>query len=201
MTLRSARILIIYYSRHGSTESLAQQIARGIESVTGAEACIRTVPEVSATCEQTSRRIPEQGAPYADLQDLKSCDGLALGSPTHFGNMAAPLKYFIDQTSELWLSGALSGKPAAVFTSTSAMHTGQETTLLSMMLPLLHHGMLITGVPCNELALKQTSTGGTPYGPSHLAMTPQPLSEHEKTIAQSLGKRLAQTALALKNHV
>ncbi len=166
MTHKSVRILIVYYSRHGSTESLARQIARGVESIEGAEALIRTVPNVSATCEQTSHRIPTQGAPYANLQDLKSCDGLALGSPTHFGNMAAPLKYFIDQTSELWLSGTLSGKPAAVFTSTSAMHTGQESTLLSMMLPLLHHGMIITGVPCNEMALKQTSTGEPPTEPA-----------------------------------
>ncbi len=190
-------ILILYYSRNGSTAQLASQIARGVESITDCEAILRTVPEVSSCCEQTADSIPEQGAPYATLQDLKDCDALALGSPTHFGNMAAPLKYFIDQTTELWFSGALSGKPAGVFTSTSGMHSGQESTLLSMMLPLMHHGMLITSIPCNEIALKETQSGGSPYGPSHFSSKAN-FSEEEKAICKSLGRRLATSAKALK---
>ncbi len=194
------KILIIYYSRNGTTEKMAHQIARGVESVDNTEAIIRTVPDISARCEKTDSTIPEQGAPYATLNDLKNCDGLALGSPTHFGNMASALKYFIDQTTEIWFPGTLSGKPAGVFTSTGSMHGGQESTLLSMMLPLMHHGMLIMSIPSNEIALKQTTTGGTPYGPSHLSSASN-LSNDEKKICQSLGLRLAKTAQSLKQQV
>ena len=193
-----AKILILYYSRNGSTEKMANQIARGVESEDGVEAILRTVPEISTVCEQTENTIPESGAPYATIDDLKSCDGLALGSPTHFGNMAGALKHFIDQTTEIWFSGVLSGKPAGVFTSTGSMHTGHESTLLSMMLPLMHHGMLIMSIPCNEIALKETSTGGTPYGPSHLASSAHDLTTDEKNICRALGIRLAKTSLALK---
>lgn len=193
-----ANILIIYYSRNGSTENMARQIARGVESVAGAEALLRTVPDVSTVCEKVADSIPSSGAPYATLLELESCDGLALGSPTHFGNMAAPLKYFIDGTTAMWFSGALSGKPAGVFTSTGSMHGGQETTLLSMMLPLMHHGMLMLSLPCNEIALRETVSGGTPYGPSHVSDTDAELTEHEKRLCWVLGERLAKTALALK---
>lgn len=192
------KILIIYYSRNGSTMKLAQQIARGVESVAGAEAILRTVPPVSAVCEKVASSIPEFGAPYVSLHDLETCDGLALGSPTHFGNMASPLKYFIDSTTPLWFSGALSGKPAGVFTSTGSMHGGQESTLLSMMLPLMHHGMILLSLPCNEIALRETLSGGTPYGPSHCSETDSELTEHEKRLCWVLGERLAKTALALK---
>ncbi len=192
------KILILYYSRHGTTEKMAQQIARGVESNEGAEAILRTVPEISTVCEQTENLIPEKGAPYATLEDLKSCDGLALGSPTHFGNMAGALKHFIDKTTEIWFPGTLSGKPAGVFTSSGSMHGGQESTLLSMMLPLMHHGMLIMSVPSNEIALKETRTGGTPYGPSHLSSTSHDLSSDEKIICRALGNRLSKTASALK---
>ncbi|KAF3982986.1 MAG: NAD(P)H:quinone oxidoreductase [Methylococcales symbiont of Hymedesmia sp. n. MRB-2018] len=192
------KILILYYSRNGTTEKMAYQIALGVESLEGVDAVIRTVPEISSVCEQTENSIPEKGAPFATLDDLKSCHGLALGSPTHFGNMAGALKHFIDQTTGLWFSAALSGKPAGVFTSSSAMHSGHESTLLSMMLPLIHHGMLIMSVPCNEIALKETNTGGTPYGPSHLS-TAHDLSSDEKSICRALGHRLAQTSVALKN--
>ena len=192
-------ILIVYYSQQGTTEQMANQIARGVESIESVDAVIRTVPEISALCEQTETTIPETGAPYATLDDLKSCDGLALGSPTHFGNMAGALKHFIDKTTEIWFSGCLSGKPAGVFTSTGSMHTGHESTLLSMMLPLMHHGMLIMTIPSNEIALKETRTGGTPYGPSHLSSPAQHLSNDEKTICRALGVRLAKTALALKH--
>ena len=188
------QILILYYSRHGSTIDMAQQIARGVESGQNTTAIIRPVPNVSTVCEATEDSIPEQGAPYATLDDLKNCHGLALGSPTHFGNMAAPLKYFIDSTTELWFAGALTGKPAVVFTSSSSMHGGHESTLLSMMLPLMHQGMMIMGVPCGEPALRETQTGGTPYGPSHLASHGQPLSNDEKTLCQLMGQQLAQTA-------
>lgn len=177
---------------------MARQIARGVESVGGAEAVLRTVPEVSAVSEKVADSIPPSGSPYATLADLESCDGLALGSPTHFGNMAAPMKYFIDNTTALWFSGALSGKPAGVFTSTSSMHGGQETTLLSMMLPLMHHGMLLTSLPCNEIALRETVSGGTPYGPSRRSEQDEELSEHEKRLCWVLGERLAKTAQALK---
>ena len=193
-----SKILILYYTRHGSTAEMAQIIARGVESVNGAEAVLRTVPDVSAICEKTAERIPAHGAIYATLDDLKSCDGLAMGSPTHFGNMAAPLKYFLDQTTPLWLSGALSGKPAAVFTASSSMHGGQESTLLSMMLPLLHQGMLIVGLPYSEAALRETTSGGTPYGASHWSLEQNGLSEQEKTLCRALGARVAKTAQRLK---
>lgn len=192
------KILILYYSRNGTTEKMAQQIARGVEANEGAEAILRTVPEISTVCEQTENLVPAKGAPYATLDDLKSCDGLALGSPTHFGNMAGALKHFIDQTTEIWFPGTLSGKPAGVFTSTGSMHGGHESTLLSMMLPLMHHGMLIMSIPSNEIALKETRTGGTPYGPSHLSSTNQNLSSDEKAICRALGNRLSKTASALK---
>ncbi len=193
-----AKILILYFSRNGATADMANHIARGVASVEGAKAVLRTVPDVSTVCEKTADSIPVHGALYATLDDLKSCDGLALGSPTHFGNMAAPLKYFIDSTTEIWFSGALSGKPAGVFTSTGSMHSGQESTLLSMMLPLLHHGMLILGLPSTEHALRETATGGTPYGPSHVSTHHSGLSDHEKTLCKALGVRLAKTALQLK---
>ncbi len=191
-------ILILYYSRDGSTEKMANQIARGVESIKGVEAILRTVPNIYTVCEQTENSIPDKGAPYATIQDLKSCDGLALGSPTHFGNMAGALKHFIDKTTEIWLPGTLSGKPAGVFTSTGGMHSGHESTLLSMMLPLMHHGMLIMSIPSNEISLKETNTGGTPYGPSHFSSPTSNLSSDEKQICISLGKRLAKTAQALK---
>lgn len=187
-------ILILYYTRNGTTALMANQIARGVESIAHAEAIVRTVPQVSAVCEQTAPSIPDHGAPYATLDDLKNCHGLALGSPTHFGNMAASLKYFLDGTTSLWFRGALVNKPAGVFTSTSSMHGGQESTLLSMQLPLLHHGMLITGVPFTEHALRETTSGGSPYGPGHLAGQAECLSEAEKAICQALGARLATLA-------
>ena len=194
-----ADILILYYSRHGSVATMAQMIARGVEQVPGLQARIRTVPAVSAVCEAVEDSIPAAGPPYATLDDLRECAGMALGSPTRFGNMAAPLKYFLDSTGSLWLSGVLAGKPAAVFTSTSTLHGGQESTLISMMLPLLHHGMLITGLPFSETDLLTTTTGGTPYGASHMAGNDSklPLSEEEKRLCLSLGKRLAETASAL----
>lgn len=191
-------ILVLYYSRDGATKTMAQHIARGIESVPNAEASLRTVPKISTVCEQTSDNIPESGSLYVSLDDLKQCDGLAMGSPTHFGNMAAPLKYFIDNTTEIWFSGALSNKPAAVFTSTGSMHGGQETTLLSMMLPLFHHGMILLGLPSSEDALRETQTGGTPYGASHVKHQQHALSKDEKTLCLALGARLATTALKLK---
>ncbi len=191
------KILILYFSRDGSTARMAQQIARGVESVSGAEAVLRTVPDVSALCEKVADSIPDSGAPYASLQDLEACDGLALGSPTHFGNMAAPLKYFLDSTTPLWFAGALSGKPAGVFTSSGSMHGGQEATLLSMMLPLMHHGMLVMSLPCNEIALRETVSGGTPYGPSRRGEIDNDLTEHEKRLCWVLGERLAKSAKAL----
>ena len=198
-----AEILVLYYSCHGTTAEMAKLIARGIEEVDGMQARLRTVPEVSTVCEATEDSIPTEGAPYVTLEDLKECAGLALGSPTRFGNMAAPLKYFIDNTSPLWLSGSLIGKPAAVFTSTSSLHGGQESTLLSMMLPLLHHGMLLTGLPYSETDLLHTTGGGTPYGASHYAGADNklPISEAEHRLCIALGKRLATTAKALEaNH-
>ncbi|WP_339514354.1 NAD(P)H:quinone oxidoreductase [Pseudomonas sp. RL_15y_Pfl2_60] len=197
--MSAAYILVLYYSRHGATSEMAKQIARGIES-TGLEARLRTVPNVSTECEATAPEIPEQGARYATLDDLKNCSGLALGSPTRFGNMSASLKYFLDGTSNLWLTGALTGKPAGVFTSTASLHGGQETTLLSMMMPLLHHGMLITGLPYSESALLETRGGGTPYGPSHHAGADgkRALDEHEKSLCRALGQRLAETAQKLE---
>jgi NAD(P)H dehydrogenase (quinone) len=178
---------------------MANHVCHGIEQVAGVEARLRTVPALSTVCEASEDTIPADGPPYATEQDLRECDGLALGSPTRFGNMAAALKYFIDGTSSVWLSGGLSGKPAGVFTSTSSLHGGQETTLISMMLPLLHHGMLMVGLPYSETALLHTSTGGTPYGPSHLAGvdSDQAISEDEKTLCIALGKRLATMALKL----
>ncbi len=188
-------ILVLYYSRHGATARMAHLVARGVEEG-GLEAMLRTVPEVSPTCEAVDDCIPESGAPYAELDELRDCAGLALGSPTRFGNMAAPLKHFLDTTSGLWMNGALIGKPAGVFTSTSSLHGGQESTLLSMMLPLLHHGMLITGLPYAETELLTTTTGGTPYGPSHLAGRDSnlPLSPEEERLCRALGRRLAELA-------
>lgn len=195
-----AEILVLYYSRHGATAEMARLIARGVEEVSGMSARLRTVPAVSAVCEAVADSIPDSGAPYATLEDLRDCAGLALGSPTRFGNMAAPLKYFIDTTSALWLEGALIGKPAAVFTSTSSLHGGQETTLTSMLLPLLHHGMLVLGLPYSAPELMNTRSGGTPYGASHHAGadSKMPLSEDEKTLCRALGRRLGETARALQ---
>ncbi|MEN8259192.1 MAG: NAD(P)H:quinone oxidoreductase [Pseudomonadota bacterium] len=192
-------ILVLYYSRYGATAEMANQIGRGVEEVPGATAKIRTVPAVSSVCEATEDSIPEDGPPYGSIDDLKQCDGLALGSPTHFGNMSAPLKYFIDNTSEIWFSGALSGKPAGVFTSTSSMHGGHESTLITMLMPLLHHGMLVLGLPSSESSLMETKTGGTPYGPSHLSGNGGgSLSDDEKSLCRALGSRLAKASLALK---
>ncbi len=190
---------MLYYSRGGAVREMAQVVARGIDSVSGAKARIRTVPNISANCQATEPDIPEQGAPYAELADLTQCIGVALGSPTRYGNMAAPLKYFIDSTTPLWLQGALIGKPAAVFTSSGSLHGGNETTLLTMMLPLLHHGMTIVGLPYSEPALSTTQSGGTPYGASHIggAMDDKALSDDERQLCFALGKRLAETALKL----
>ena len=194
-----ADILVLYYSRTGAVRRMAEIVARGIGSVAGAQARLRTVPAVSTVCETVERPIPDSGAPYAELKDLEECVGLAMGSPTRFGNMAAPLKYFLDGTSGLWLKGTLAGKPAALFTSTSTLHGGQETTLLSMMLPLLHHGMLILGLPYLEPELTTTSTGGSPYGATHVAGSGsgRPISDEEHRLCIALGARLAQTALRL----
>jgi len=196
-----ADILVLYYSRYGGTAGMAQHIARGVEEIEGMQARVRTVPAVSTVCEATEDSIPAEGAPYVSVDDLRECAGLALGSPTRFGNMAAPLKYFLDGTGSLWLSAGLAGKPAAVFTSTSSMHGGQETTLLSMMLPLLHHGMLILGIPYSETDLLHTDAGGTPYGASHLAGTDSrnPLTEAELRLCRALGRRLAETARQLSS--
>jgi NAD(P)H dehydrogenase (quinone) len=196
-----SEILVLYYSRYGATEKMAQHVARGVEEVPGTQARLRTVAAVSSVCEATEDSIPQHGAPYASVDDLRECAGLALGSPTRFGNMAAPLKYFLDGTGSLWLGAELAGKPAAVFTSTSSLHGGQETTLLSMMLPLLHHGMLLTGIPYSETDLLHTDAGGTPYGASHLAGTDskKPLTEAEQRLCRALGKRLAETALKLQS--
>jgi NAD(P)H dehydrogenase (quinone) len=196
---RVAEILVLFYSRKGSTAELARQICRGIESVPSAQARLRTVPPVATVVDAPQPPVPNDGPPYATPQDLVECDGLVLGSPTRFGNMAAPLKHFIDGTSALWLSGAMCGKPAAVFTSTQTMHGGQESTLLTMMLPLLHHGMYIVGLPYTEAALSRTAGGGSPYGASHVAGgEPRPqLSDDERTLAQLLGKRVAELAVRL----
>lgn len=197
-----ADILVLYYSRHGATRELARAIAQGVDSVPGAHARLRTVPPVSTVCESTASDIPGDGPPYVENRDLQECAGLALGSPTRFGNMAAAMKYFLDGTSAEWLSGALSGKPGCVFTSTGSPHGGQESTLLSMMLPLLHHGMLIVGIPYAESALTTTNGGGTPYGASHLSHqkdTSPALKDAEKTLAVALGARLARTALCLQS--
>lgn len=193
-------ILVLYYSRGGTLATMARQIAHGIEQVPHASARIRTVPAVSPVCEQTAPAIPDTGAPYASLADLEACAGLALGSPTRFGNMAAPLKHFLDTTGVLWSQGALVGKPAAVFTSTATMHGGQETTLLSMMMPLLHHGMLVLGLPYTLPALSATTTGGSPYGATHVAgaQNDRPMSGDEKSLCIALGRRLAETATKLR---
>jgi NAD(P)H dehydrogenase (quinone) len=192
-------ILVLYYSRYGAVKQMAQYVARGIESVQSVEARIRTVPPVSPVSEATQPSIPDTGAPYVTLEDLKECAGLALGSPTRFGNMAAPLKYFLDTTSSLWLSGALVDKPAAVFSSTSSMHGGQETTLMSMMLPLMHLGMVIVGIPYTEPDLNTTTTGGTPYGATHFAGTDGKnlVSAEEQRLCFAMGKRLAMIASKL----
>lgn len=192
-------ILVLYYSRNGSTAELARQACRGVESVAGAAAKLRTVPPVSAENERPAKLVPMTGAPYVTLEDLRNAQGLLLGSPTRFGNMAAPLKYFLDSTSSLWISGALAGKPAGVFTSTQTLHGGQEATLLSMMLPLLHHGMYLVGLPYTERALHQTRSGGTPYGASHVAGSEDDpaLTEEERALAQALGRRVASLAVKL----
>ncbi len=191
----SRYILVLYYSRHGATAEMAHLVARGVEEG-GMESMLRTVPEVSPTCAAIDDCIPASGAPYVELDDLKHCAGLALGSPTRFGNMAAPMKHFLDSSSGLWMNGALIDKPAGVFTSSSSLHGGQESTLLSMMLPLLHHGMIICGLPYSQMELLTTKTGGTPYGPSHVAGNDSqlPLSEEEKHLCKALGKRLARLA-------
>lgn len=197
-----AEILVLYYSRHGATAELARQVARGVESVPGARARVRTVPPVSPDTEATAAPVPAEGPPYATAEDLRECDGLVMGSPTRFGNMAAPLKHFLDGTGALWLNGGLDRKPAAVFTSTGSMHGGQESTLLSMMLPLLHHGMYIVGLPFTADTLNRTRTGGTPYGASHLRTVQgsegSRLSEDERELAQLLGRRVAELAVACK---
>lgn len=192
-------ILVLYYSRFGSTARLAEQIARGVNSVAGCSARLRTVPSVSPDTEASTAPVPDDGPPYATHTDLSECAGLIMGSPTRFGNMAAALKYFLDGTGSEWLSGTLTGKPAGVFTSTSSLHGGQESTLLSMALPLIHHGMLFVGVPYSEAALGTTTTGGTPYGASHLARDKNVTapSEAEIQIAQHLGRRVAEIALRL----
>jgi NAD(P)H dehydrogenase (quinone) len=194
-------ILVLYYSRTGSVEALARQVARGVERVPGAVATIRTVPPVSPVCEATAPEIPQEGPAYATRKDLAEADGIVLGSPTRFGNMAAPMKHFLDSTGELWVSGAMAGKPAGVFTSTGTLHGGQESTLLSMMLPLLHHGLIIVGLPYTESALSETRSGGSPYGASHVAGQPPSsvLTEHERILARALGERVAVIANALKN--
>lgn len=196
----SPYVLVLYYSRHGATLEMAKQIARGIEQVGGMEARLRTVPAVSPVTEASAPAIPDTGAVYCTEDDLKHCAGLILGSPTRFGNMAAPMKYFLDGTSTQWLNGDLIDKPAAVFTSTSTLHGGQESTLLTMMLPLLHQGMIIAGIPYSEASLSTTRTGGTPYGASHLASgdAPTKLSSDEIALCQALGKRIATLAHKLK---
>jgi NAD(P)H dehydrogenase (quinone) len=188
-------VLIVYYSRNGHVKMLAEQVAQGVE-MAGVEARLRTIPSVSAVCESTEKTIPDSGDIYCTEDDLANCSGLLIGSPTRFGNMAAPLKYFLDNTGSLWASGALIGKPAGVFTSTSSMHGGQEATLLSMMTPLMHHGMLIAGIPYSESALTRTQKGGTPYGASHVES--DELSTDEKNLCHAHGKRIAQLATALK---
>jgi NAD(P)H dehydrogenase (quinone) len=195
-----AEILVLYYSVGGSVRRMAELIAEGVERVPGAMARLRTVPRVAPVTQTAAPAIPPEGAPYAELRDLESCAGLALGSPTRFGNMAAPLKHFLDGTSSFWLKGTLAGKPACVFTSTASMHGGQETTLLSMMLPLLHHGMLIVGTPYTQPELNATRTGGTPYGPSHFAgvADDQPVTDAERALCIAQGRRLAEITLKLK---
>jgi NAD(P)H dehydrogenase (quinone) len=192
-------ILVLFYSHDGAVEQMARLVARGIEQVPGAVARVRTVPRVSTVCEAVEGNVPDSGAPYAEIKDLEECAGLALGSPTRFGNMAAPLKYFLDSTGSLWLKGTLAGKPAAVFTSTGTLHGGQETTLISMMLPLMHHGMLIVTQPYTVPELSSTRSGGTPYGASHVAGLSggSSITEEEKTLCITLGRRLAEIACRL----
>jgi NAD(P)H dehydrogenase (quinone) len=192
-------ILVLYYSLHGSVRALAEQVGQGIQSVPGMLPRLRTVPRVSTVCEAVEPDIPEQGSPYVEARDLEECIGLALGSPTRFGNMAAPMKYFLDGTGAAWHNGTLAGKPACLFTSTASMHGGQESTLISMMLPLLHHGMVIVGLPYTEPALNRTRAGGTPYGASHVAGDngDPTLDQEEATLARALGRRLALTAQRL----
>ncbi len=199
MSTSTLKLLVLFYSRQGATRKLADYIAQGIASVPGCEAVLRTVPAVSTVTEASEPAVPASGAPYVELSDLQECAGLALGSPTRFGNMAAALKYFLDGSSGEWLSGSLAGKPACVFTSTGSLHGGQESTLLSMMLPLLHHGMLLVGLPYTESALMTTSTGGSPYGATHWSGVngEQPISADTRTLAIALGKRLAETAKKL----
>jgi len=206
LTIKSQRkdlgmneILVLYYSRHGRTAELATYIARGIEESNEAIAKLRTVPEISTVCEATKPTVPDKGAPYATLEDLKKCSGLALGSPAYFGNMASPLKYFIDSTTPSWLSATLAGKPATVFTSSSTMHGGQESTLLSMMIPLFHHGMLLMGIPYTEEDLHTTQSGGTPYGVTHFQGEKNitSISDEEKRLCRAIGKRLAEISLKL----
>ena len=200
--MKNCRILIVYYSVHGATEHMARLIARGVESVDGAQAKLRTVPAITKHDDQTLHSnqgtIPKEGPPYTTLEELADCDGLVLGSPTHFGNMAAPLKHFLDRTTSLWLNGALVGKPAGVFTSTSSMHGGQETTLVSMMLPLFHHGMILCGLPYTEAALNRTQSGGTPYGPSHVAgkQASRTVDDDESELCRAFGERIAKLTLS-----
>jgi NAD(P)H dehydrogenase (quinone) len=199
MTPTNLTILVLYYSRHGATRKLAEMIAQGIESVPGADARLRTVPAVSTVAEATAPDVPSHGAPYVELQDLAECAGLALGSPTRFGNMAAALKYFLDGSSADWLAGTLSGKPAVVFTSTGSLHGGQESTLLSMMIPLLHHGMLVMGLPYTHPELMTTASGGSPYGATHWSGIDgdKAITDDERRLAIALGRRLAGAAVRL----
>lgn len=201
MNTASAEILVLYYSRHGATAALARQVCRGIEAVPGMNARLRTVPPVSTGIGPAQAAVPPEGPPYVEPADLEECTGLVLGSPTRFGNMAAPLKHFLDGTSAQWLAGALAGKPAAVFTSTQTLHGGQESTLLTMMVPLLHHGMLIVGLPYTDPVLTSTQTGGGPYGASHVAgraARPGELSADEQHLARALGTRVAEVAARLR---
>ena len=195
-------ILIVYYSRHGNVAQLARLIARGVEEIEGVRARLRQVPPVAAVTQIAQPPVPDDGAPYAELKDLHECAGLIMGSPTRFGNMAAPMKHFLDSTPAEWTSGALVGKPCAVFTSTSTMHGGQESTLLSMLVPLLHHGMLVVGIPFTEPALNATTSGGTPYGASHVSGVhrDRPISDDERTLARALGRRVADVAKRLAAH-
>lgn len=194
-------ILVLYYSRHGSTEALAREVCLGVDSVRGASARLRTVPAVSSVSEATESGVPDEGPAYVDHDDLAECSGLVMGSPTRFGNMAAALKYFLDSTAGEWLSGTLSGKPAGLFTSTGSLHGGQESTLVTMAMPLIHHGMLLVGVPYSIDELSTTTSGGTPYGASHVTWNRKPdaLSDEEKVIAQALGQRVAEIALKLQD--
>ncbi|KQV80891.1 NAD(P)H-quinone oxidoreductase [Massilia sp. Root351] len=200
MTTPDLIILVLYYSRHGATRKLAELIAQGIDSVPGCEARLRTVPAVSTVAEASAPAVPSEGAPYVELDDLRDCAALALGSPTRFGNMAAAMKYFWDGTSAEWLSGTLAGKPACVFTSTGSLHGGQESTLLTMMIPLLHHGMMVMGLPYTNAELMTTASGGTPYGASHWSGLDgnKPLTEDERRLATAQGRRLAEVASTLR---